>query len=164
MKARQFRVSLLLMMAMLLPVYGATLSGLVVGVTDGDTIKVLDAGKSQHRIRLFGIDSPESHQAFGQKAKQYMSKLVFQKNVRVQYVEKDRYGRILGKVYVGSTYVNLEMVKAGYAWHYVYYAKDQLDLAAAEQAARARKLGLWIDPNPIPPWDYRWNARKYRKQ
>jgi len=145
-------------------VYSDTLTGLVVGVSDGDTVKVLDATKTQHRIRLYGIDAPESHQAFGQRSKQLMSSLVFNKNVRVEYTEKDQYGRLLGTVYLGSININLEMVKAGLAWHYVYFAKNAKDIAQAEAGAREKKLGLWADPNPTPPWDFRRMTKKNRNK
>lgn len=134
---------------------GETLNGLVVRVSDGDTITVLDATKIQHRIRLYGIDAPESKQAFGRKSREYLSMLVASKNVRVEYKEYDRYNRILGKVYVGKTYVNFEMVAAGLAWHYAAFAPNENTFALAEQRARSEKIGLWADKSPTPPWEFR---------
>ena len=115
---------------------------------------ILDAANAQHKIRLYGIDAPESRQAFGQKSKQHLSSLVFGKDVRVAYKSRDKYGRILGTVYVDGLDVNLEMLRAGLAWHYKRYDKSPA-YAAAESEARAAKRGLWPAPNPIQPEDYR---------
>ena len=144
-------------------IYAETLNGYVIGVSDGDTVKVLDAAKTQHRIRLLGIDAPESSQAFGQKSKQYLSSLIFNKNISIDYKEKDKYGRILGTIYLEGENINLKMVQAGLAWHYVYFAKDNKELAEAEAAARKGKLGLWADAKPIPPWDYRYQKKRNAK-
>lgn len=137
-----------------------TLEGRVVAIADGDTITVLDAGNRQTRIRLQGIDAPESRQAFGQVSKQNLSDLVFDKRVVIEYEKTDRYSRTLGKVLVGGRDVNLEQVKAGLAWHYKYYQDEQTSAdrrlyAEAETDARAARRGLWSDPSPIPPWDFR---------
>ena len=129
--------------------------GRTVGVTDGDTITVLDANRTPIRVRLFGIDAPEKAQDFGQKAKQALSVLVFGREVRVEVTSTDRYGRSIGKVHAGTTYVNLAMVQAGFAWHYRQYAPDDQDLLGAEVAARAAGKGLWAQPNPTPPWEWR---------
>lgn len=151
------RLGLLLLAALPLVVKADTLAGYVIAVTDGDTIRVLDARKQQHRVRLFGIDAPESHQAFGSRARQCLADLAFQKNVTVTYTEKDRYGRILGTVFVGRQNLNLELVKAGMAWHYVYYAQNMTALAEAEKEARQCRRGLWADAQPVPPWEFRRN-------
>lgn len=113
----------------------------VVAVADGDTITVLDSNKNQHRIRLQHIDCPESGQAFGQKAKQAMSGKVFGEQVVIRWSERDRYDRILGDVYLGKRWVNAEMVKEGFAWHYKHYSKDET-IAKAEAEARALKLRI----------------------
>ncbi|NLE53587.1 MAG: thermonuclease family protein [Lentisphaerae bacterium] len=154
------RLGLFLLAALPLIAKADTLTGYVIAVTDGDTIRVLDAHKQQHRVRLFGIDAPESHQAFGNRARQYLANLAFQKNVTVTYTEKDQYGRILGTVFVGRQNLNLELVKAGMAWHYVYYAKNVTALADAEKEARQHRRGLWADNQPIPPWEFRRNRSK----
>lgn len=140
-----------------------TLTGKVVGVTDGDTITVLDAVNDQHKIRLGGIDAPEKAQPFGQRAKAQMSDLVFGKPVTVEWSKRDRYQRIIGKVLVSNRDAGLSLVSSGLAWHYKQYQKeqtpdDQVRYAAAEDAARARRAGLWADPNPVPPWE--WRAAK----
>src|SRR5262245_15182047 len=98
--------------------------GKVVGVSDGDTITVLDEQKRQHKIRLEGIDAPESNQDFGSRAKQSLSDLVFGKTVTVTSRKKDIYGRVLGDVTVDGKNVNLEQVRRGMAWFYRFYAKE----------------------------------------
>lgn len=132
--------------------------GKVTAITDGDTIKVL-INKQEERIRLNGIDCPERNQAFGTKAKEFVSDLVFGKTVLVESEEIDRYGRILGWVYLeDGRNVNEELLKAGLAWHYKQYNNDPR-LAMMEMEARNAKRGLWVDPNPTPPWDFRRNKR-----
>lgn len=138
--------------------------GKVIGVADGDTITVLDASKSQHRIRLQGIDAPESSQAFGARSKQHLSDLVFNKEVSVEWKKRDRYGRVLGKVLVGGRDACLAQVRAGMAWHYKYYQEEQSPedrrlYAEAEREARAARRGLWAEPDPVPPWDFRRGGR-----
>jgi len=128
-------------------------TGKVVSVADGDTITVL-YGKKEYKIRFQHIDCPESSQAFGTKAKQVLSNKVFGKTVTVRWTEKDRYMRILGDVYIGKRRINAEMVNEGMAWHYKFFSKDAT-VAAAEVKARAAKLGIWSQPNPVPPWDFR---------
>jgi len=143
----------------------ATLSGRVVGVHDGDTITVLDANRTQYKIRLAGIDAPESKQAFGNRSKQNLSDLVFGKDVAVEWDKRDRYQRVVGVVLVDGHDVNLEQVRAGMAWWYRQYAKEQIPddrrlYELAENEARAAKRGLWADANPMPPWEWRRSQRK----
>ena len=102
-----------------------TLTGRVVRVTDGDTIVILDSANTQHKIRLTGIDAPERKQAFGTKSKEHLSDLVAGKFVFVEYAKRDRYQRILGKVLLSDQDMNLEQIKAGLAWHYKKYQKEQ---------------------------------------
>ena len=137
--------------------FAEDLIGKVVSVYDGDTITVL-SGNTQHKIRLEGIDTPESKQPFGNKAKQAMSEMVFGKQVKVVWKKKDRYGRTLGHVYVNGKWTNLQMIKQGMAWHYKQYSKDQ-ELASAEVEARTKRLGLWADKAPVAPWDWRKSKR-----
>lgn len=134
-----------------------TIIGKCVGVTDGDTATVLLPDNSQKKVRFWGIDAPESKQDFGQVAKKKLSDLIFQKEVKVEVSETDRYGRAIGKVYVDSTYVNLEMVIAGLAWHYAQYAPNDTELAEAEKFARSLKRGLWGGNSHIAPWEFRKN-------
>ena len=153
-----------------------TLTGQVIGVTDGDTIKVLDGDKQQHKIRLAGLDAPEKSQPFGQRSKENLSRMVFGKEVDVLWSKRDRYGRIVGKVKVSepgcqrpecakTLDVGLAQVSDGLAWWYRKYAKEQSvrDARAyeeAEQQARARRVGLWLDAHPTPPWDWRRKGRE----
>jgi len=137
-----------------------TLQGKVVHVADGDTITVLDATNTQHKIRLQGIDSPEKAQAFGQKSKQSLDRLVHSKQVTIEYQKKDKYGRTVGKVVFNDLDVCLEQIKLGMAWHYKQYESEQTKedreiYAQAELSARANAFGLWKDKQPIPPWEYR---------
>ncbi|AXK40011.1 thermonuclease family protein [Crenobacter cavernae] len=140
-------------------------SGVVVGVADGDTITVLDAAQTQHKIRFAFVDAPEQAQPWGQRAKQALSDRVYRRAVRVEIVDTDRYGREVGRVWLDDTDVNLAQLAEGYAWHYVYYAKkrqDSGDFAGyerAQDAARAGHVGLWADSNPTPPWDFRREKR-----
>src|SRR5204863_9459601 len=102
-----------------------TLTGRVVRIADGDTVTILDATNTQHRIRLQGIDAPESHQAFGTQSKKNLSDLIFDKDVTVEYEKIDRYGRIVGKITLAGTDIDLEQIKAGMAWHYKDYQDEQ---------------------------------------
>ena len=132
----------------------ANFSGPVVTVLDGDTIEVL-YNRQPERIRLSGIDCPEKGQAFGKKAKQLTSTLVHGKDVTIHVLSKDRHGRTVADVVLpDGTNVSRELLRAGLAWWYRQYSKDE-SLGALEQEARQAKRGLWADPNPIPPWEIR---------
>lgn len=132
----------------------------VVGVKDGDTMVLLSPDHQNITVRLAEVDCPEKSQAYGQAAKQFTSDLCFGKEVTLKIVNKDRYGRTVGKVYLpDGTSVNNTIVKEGYAWQYRAYSKD-MELAMLEQQARQNRLGLWQDPNPTPPWDFRKAGRK----
>lgn len=144
----------ILLLTLLFPLHAEEIRGKVVHIADGDTITVLDANKTQHKIRLEGIDAPEHHQAFGTKSKERIAEKVAGKEVVVIWKSKDRYGRILGDVYLGDRHINLEMVQDGMAWHYKQYSKSK-ELAEAEDEARREKKGLWVDKNPMPPRDFR---------
>ena len=141
-----------------------TISGKVVGVADGDTITVLDDTHTQHKIRLAGIDAPEKRQAFGNVSKQSLVEQVAGQSVAVEWVKVDKYGRKVGKVLLAGLDCNLVQVKRGLAWHYKQYQReqspaDQQSYAAAEIEAKAAKLGLWRDADPLPPWEFRRNTR-----
>ena len=157
-------VALLLLLAHSVALAG-TLTGHVVRVTDGDTIVVLDASNAQYKIRLTGIDAPEKKQAFGSKSKEHLSESVAGKFVVVEYEKRDYYKRILGKVLLSGEDMNLEQLRAGLAWHYKKYQKEQtaadrVKYSDTEIEARAAKRGLWQDAEPVPPWDYRRARRK----
>ena len=129
------------------------LRGKIIHVTDGDTVGIL-VGNETIKIRLEGIDAPESKQAFGTKSKEALAKLVAGKDTVVKKTGEDRYQRTLGTIYVGQTNVNEKMVADGWAWHFKKYSKDE-ELAKLEVKARESKLGLWVDPNPLAPWEFR---------
>jgi micrococcal nuclease len=130
-----------------------TFVGKVVAVQDGDTISVMRDGRTE-RVRLHGIDAPEGGEDFGNRAKQFLSGLVFEKIVEVDVRDTDRYGRTVGRVTVDGRDVGLDMVRAGLAWHYVRYSNGPL-LASAEREARAAHRGLWVQPAALAPWEFR---------
>lgn len=141
-------------------VHAASIGGKVVGIADGDTITVLTAAKETVKVRLHGIDAPESGQPFGARAKQELSSLVYGKTVAVEIVDKDRYGRTVGRVKVGALLVNVEMVRRGFAWWFRDYAKNDADLEAAEASARGARRGLWADKAPVAPWEWRRDQKQ----
>lgn len=174
MSSRAPRLAAPLVLAALLvvsPASGHQLTGRVVAVADGDTITVLDAARRQIKVRLAGIDAPERKQPYGTRAKQHLSGLVFGKVVEVDWEKRDRYGRIIGTVLAPdgicaaadcakTVDAGLAQLSAGFAWHYKQYAKEQPRVereryAAAETEAHLRRLGLWADPHPTPPWEWR---------
>jgi endonuclease YncB( thermonuclease family) len=137
-----------------------TLTGRVVKVVDGDTVHVLDTVKHLHKIRLAGIDAPESSQAYGRVSRSHLEELVAGKTVTVEWHKRDRYQRLVGKIQLDGKDMNLEQVSAGLAWHFKKYSSEQSAddrdrYAKAETVAREEHLGLWRDSHPIPPWDYR---------
>jgi endonuclease YncB( thermonuclease family) len=137
-----------------LSIVNCQLVGKVVKVADGDTFTMLCNGNEQVKVRLYGIDCPESKQDYGQRAKQFLSERIAGKTVSVTYKSKDRYGRVLGTVTINNVNINEALLSAGLAWHYKQYDKSQR-LAALESEARRNRTGLWSQPNPIPPWDFR---------
>lgn len=138
-------------------------TGRVVGVSDGDTIEVMRAGRAV-RVRLQGIDCPESHQAYGMRAKQFTAEMAFGKTVAVQVYGTDQYGRILGEVILpDGRSLNRELVRNGYAWWYRRYSHDPV-LQQLEGEARRERRGLWRDKNPTPPWEFRRERRQRSSQ
>ncbi len=141
-------------------VHAKTIEGLVVGVSDGDTITVLDQQKNTYKIRLQGIDAPEKKQAFGEKSKQSLHDLVHSKQVRIEYDKEDKYGRIVGKVTVDDVDICLQQLVLGMAWHYKKYqneqsVSDRALYSETEMKSKSLKLGLWTDDTPMPPWEFR---------
>lgn len=142
-----------------------TIQGKVIGIADGDTITVLDQSKTQHKIRLAGIDAPEKGMPFGQKSKEHLSGLVAGKQVTVETTKLDRYGRNVGKVLVEGLDANLAQVEAGFAWHYKAYQREQSVVdrqtySKAEEHAREARKGLWLDREPVPPWEWRKSVKR----
>ena len=134
---------------------GEQFSARVVSVLDGDTIEVLSNNRTE-RIRLHGIDCPEKGQAYGMKAKQATSRLVFGKKVTLETHGRDKYGLTIADVSLpDGIIINIELVRNGWCWWYQQYAPDNVMLAELQRRARRSRLGLWADPDPVPPWLYR---------
>ena len=141
----------------------ADFSGVVVGITDGDTISVMHDGKAE-KIRLNGIDCPENGQAFSELAKQLMSELAFDKIVLVKEFGKDRHGRTIGDVVLNEDVIlNHQLVGAGLCWWYRKYAPTNAMLEHLETEAREAKRGLWADAEPVPPWKWRHRQEPVRR-
>lgn len=142
-----------------LSVAAYALEGKVIGVADGDTLTLLDRYKAQHKVRLAQIDAPETAQPFGQRSKQTLSALCFGKYAHVREKSSDRYQRVVGTVICDGVDANREMVERGMAWVYVQYAPKSSPLYGVEEGARRRRVGLWVDPSPVPPWQWRQAKR-----
>ena len=136
------------------------LLGKVVGIMDGDTFKLLTKDSTVVKVRLANIDCPEKKQPFSTKAKDFVSEAIFNKNVTVQVLKKDRYRRLIANVFYGdSININHQLVEKGLAWHYVKYSKDTI-LQSLEDNAKKDKVGLWQDSNAISPWQWRANKKE----
>ena len=143
------------------------IEGKVINVHDGDTITVLDRDNKKTHIRLQGIDAPELKQEFGSTSQEYLSRMVLGKQVTIVWTKVDKYRRTVGTIMLDGRDINIEQVKAGMAWHFKKYEdeqkpEDRRAYAAAEQEARAAKLGLWKEPNPIVPGDWRQDVKTRR--
>jgi micrococcal nuclease len=125
----------------------------VIGVSDGDTLTVLEDRKPV-KIRLANIDAPEKAQPFGQRSKQSLSDMCFGKDATYQVQTKDRYGRTVARVTCDGVDANVAQVERGMAWVYPKYNKDP-SLPALEEASRLDQRGLWRDPSPVAPWEWR---------
>ncbi len=142
-----------------------TLTGTVIKVIDGDTITVLDSSKQQHKIRLAGIDAPEKRQPYGKAAKKELSRLIYNKQVCINWHKIGKHRRKIGTVLLNLNDINLIMVKTGYAWHYKKYQDEQTveertAFNTAEINARSSIIGLWQEPNPAPPWEWRHGIKQ----
>lgn len=157
----------LLLCAFPVPSFAAeSFDGKVVRVADSDSITVLTDQKRQIKVRLYGIDCPESRQAYGSRAKQFTSGKVFGQRVHVEVMDVDRYGRTVGIVTTADgTVVNRELLAYGMAWVYTAYCKAPLcrEWKQVEQKARQAKVGLWADKSPVSPWKWRTLKREKRK-
>lgn len=134
-------------------------SAKVVKIIDGDTITILTNNKNSLEVRLYGIDAPETKQNFGKASKQYLSSLIVGKIVEVQSGGQDKYGRILGIIYVENTDINAKMVEEGYAWAFIKYSKVY---AAQQSRAQKNRVGLWQQKDPQAPWDFRKVIKKHK--
>lgn len=161
--ARHLIPQLLLSIALSLSTmaYAETITGRVVGVSDGDTLTTLDPTNTQFKIRLAAIDAPEKAQPFGQRGKQQLSDLCFGKSASIQVISTDRYGRSVGDVDCAGVNANEVMVQSGLAWVYRKYDKGHEHFYAIEEEARNTRRGLWADDNPTPPWEWRKSKRNH---
>lgn len=126
----------------------------IVSIPDGDTLNVINGNNKKVKIRLYGIDAPETTQKYGQASRDYLRKIVKNKRLTYKIRSKDDYGRVVATLYGDDKDLNYEMIKAGLAWHYKYYYKSK-KYAEAEKNARKQKIGLWKGDNPQAPWEYR---------
>lgn len=137
-------------------------TGLVIGITDGDTLTILNPQREQVTVRLAEIDAPEGGQPYGNQSRQALSKLAFRKDVLVRYFDTDQYGRTVARLYAGEVDISAEMVRLGAAWVYREYVEDD-SLFAIEDEARQAERGLWgISEARIPPWEWRRNPGEAR--
>ena len=130
------------------------LKGKIIHISDGDTVHLLTDKKEKIKIRLNDIDAPENKQAYGNKSKENLKNYIYQKNVVVEYKNKDKYKRVLGTIYYQNRDINLQQIKDGYAWVYKKYSNNKT-YYKAEKLARDKRVGLWIDKNPLEPWEFR---------
>lgn len=150
-----------LLLCLVMPAAGAqTLTGRVIGIADGDTLTVVDAAKTRHRVRLASIDAPEIGQNYGKRSRTSLSQLCWRKPVRVEIQEHDG-GRAVGQVECGGVDAGAEQVKRGMAWVSARYTSPGSPLFEYEAHARLTQAGLWAGKNPIPPWQ--WRAREKAK-
>lgn len=152
------------LLAMVLPVQAATLGGRIIHVADGDTVTVLDGSKTQHVVRLAGIDAPEKSQPYGRASRRALFESLHDREVVVDWHKVDRYGRLVGRITVEGRDANLSQLQAGLAWWYRAYAHEQSQAersayVAAEEQARQAGLGLWREHSPVAPWDFRRAGR-----
>ena len=145
----------------------SVLEGKIIHVADGDTITMLLEDRTQVKIRFSGIDAPEKGQAWGQRSRQSMSSLAAGRNARAYVGKRDRYGRSVAIVTVDGRDVGLEQLRRGMAWTYTRYLnelpyREQRLYLEAESEARAARRGLWSDPRPQEPWDWRRHKREGR--
>lgn len=137
----------------------SAVTGLATRITDGDTFTLQYSSLEDERVRLHGIDAPERNQPHGPAAGAELARLIEGREVRVELVDRDNYGRLVGRVWIDDVDINLAMVEGGHAWWYEFYAQDRRDLELAEEAARRAQRGLWAQRNPVPPWEWRRNQR-----
>lgn len=147
-------------------VYAETLNGIVLRVSDGDTITLLTNNKKRINVRLAYIDAPELNQVFGQISKLKLKKLLNAQTVKIDVHTLDKWDRLVGTVYLNNQDINLEMINMGMAWHYKLYARSQVHSARllyknAEQHAKKMGIGLWANTEQIPPWDWRHSEKHY---
>jgi micrococcal nuclease len=151
------RLGIVLLLAASVASGQPVLEGSVVGITDGDTLTLL-VDRTQHKIRLAQIDTPERAQPWGTRARQALSEQVFRKDVAVRVSDTDRYGRLIGEIWLGDRDINRKLIREDYAWAYRDYLTDRT-LLDDETHAKDQGIGLWSDPDPVPPWRWRRGDR-----
>lgn len=132
-----------------------SLRGRVSSVIDGDSLELRGADSTRYEIRLHGVDTPEWNQPYGDNAERALSRKLRNRIVTVEAQDIDSYGRLVGTVLYDGENINLQMIREGHGWWYREYARGEQELARAEEAAREAGLGLWRQPEPIPPWEWR---------
>lgn len=164
MKETLVHIATLMLLLSIAEVRAETMTGEVVGISDGDSITVIDSQNSEYKVRLRGIDAPEKGQPFWKVSKTSLSEMLYGKTIQVEWTKTDRYKRLIGKIRINDTDANLEQLKRGYAWHYKAFAREQPpeeaeEYGATEKVAKSYRIGLWSDMNPVPPWEW----RKYKR-
>jgi micrococcal nuclease len=159
-------LALSLLLALALAAQSSAWQGKAIHIADGDTITVLTGERDQIKVRLYGIDAPEKGQAFGDKAKAFSAGMVGNRMVEVTEIARDRYGRVVALVEIEGRLLNTELLRAGLSWVYDRYcdAPSCEHWRGLEAEARRQGLGLWANPNPIAPWEYRRNGSGARHQ
>jgi micrococcal nuclease len=155
------KASLLVLSLFLIPQADLkTVNGEVVQIQNGDTLTIKTDRDKLHKIRLADIDAPEMGQPFGRVAQRLAMDLAFEKIVRVNYIFKDKYKRLIGEVFLpDGKLLNEEMLKSGLAWHYRVKHPHSSFMEKLEYKAWKKNLGLWIQKAPIPPWEFRREKR-----
>ncbi|MGL5904243.1 MAG: thermonuclease family protein [Cetobacterium sp.] len=144
----------LLLIFFILSALSFAFTGKVIKVADGDTITVQN-GEEKVRVRFYGVDAPEKKQEYGVKSLDVLKKMIDGKVVEIKQKDKDQYGRVVGEVYFEGKNLNLYMLENGHVWWYKQYSKNEKEYEAAEKKAKDKKLGLWKENNPTPPWEFR---------
>lgn len=140
---------------------GVELEGVVTEVQDGDSLTLAN-WQHTYRIRLMDIDAPEWQQARGKDSRASLFHMCALKRATVETAGEDRYGRTLGRVTCAGVDANAEQVRRGWAWVFVRYAPRDSRLYRIEAEARTARRGMWADPEPVPPWEYRQALRATR--
>jgi len=138
------------------PVKGI-ISGTVTKISDGDTLTIINSENKLVKVRLYGIDSPETKQEFGSNAKDFLSNQINGKYITIDVIDIDRYKRSVGRIFLDDLDINRAMVENGYAWVYSQYCKipECVEWERLQETAKINKTGLWQDDNPTPPWKWR---------
>ena len=137
--------------------------GVVIKVIDGDSI-IIDVKNKRKMVRLWGIDSPERGMKYAEAAKRFVEHNVLGKSVKVRPYYKDEYGRVVADIFVNENNIAEAILENGFAWVHIYYCKKEIcrKWRNIQENACRNKRGLWLDPSPRPPWEYK-HVRKKQK-